>query len=120
MFGWIHRLRQRLRPAPPALGQVTFDAEVLSYRAPDGQESYLRWQDLEIIAIETTDLGPFIDDLFWVLRAQDGTSLAVPSQSTGTTDLVERLQQLKDFDNLAMIEALGSTDRQVFICWKRG
>lgn len=42
----------------------------------------------------------------------------LPSE-TSASQLLERLQQLDGFNNEAVIDSMGSTDNNEFICWER-
>jgi hypothetical protein len=41
----------------------------------------------------------------------------IPQGATGDAELLARLQRLDGFDNLAVIEAMASTDNWRFVCW---
>jgi len=43
----------------------------------------------------------------------------VPQSSEGFGNLLERLQKLPDFDNEAVVKAMGSTSIAKSLCWKR-
>lgn len=79
----------------------------------------LPWVDLEAVDIETTDRGPFEDDVLWRLTARDGTLLLIPSETEGFDVLLSRLQTLPGFDNEAVIRAAASGENAVFACWRR-
>ena len=83
-----------------------------------GEQQSVRWDELEEVAIVTTDCGPFLDDVFWMLCGKN-RGCVVPSESLGTNELIERLQKLPGFDNHAVIQAMGSTDNARFVCWTR-
>jgi hypothetical protein len=76
------------------------------------------WDDLVEISIITTDEGPFVDDVFWILSGSTSGCLA-PSEAEGTKELLSKLQQLPGFDNEAAIRAMGSTSNAKFLCWQR-
>jgi len=103
---------------PERLYQVTVDDVGCTCLRPDGQRESVRWDALEEVLLVTTDAGPFQTDVFWVLAAGE-TGVAVPQGATGEGELLERLQQLPGFDSRAVIAAMGCTDNQRFICWKR-
>ena len=42
------------------------------------------WDDLAAVVIRTTDLGPFVDDVFWLLQRGDGSVVVVPSESAAS------------------------------------
>lgn len=79
----------------------------------------MSWVELEEVDIQTTDQGPFVDDVRWVLRSSNRTTLTIPSETDGMDRLLQRLQQIPGFDNEAVIRAAGSTDNAVFPCWRR-
>lgn len=107
------------KPRPPlAKDVVTFDDEKIIRTAPDGKLEVVRWDDLQEVSIITTDEGPFVDDVFWVLSGSSSGCLA-PSEAVGTKDLLPKLQQLPGFDNDAVIQAMGSTSNAKFLCWRR-
>ena len=92
---------------------VSFDDAQVVRTLSDGRTESIRWRDLREVQIVTTDQGPFVDDVFWLLIGEDGGCL-VPSQAEGMSALLERLGELPDFDHRAVIEAMGSTDNNRF------
>jgi hypothetical protein len=97
---------------------VTFDDRQIVRTLPDGRIESVRWDDLEEIAIITTDEGPYVDDIFWLLKGTSG-GCAVPSEAEGMKELLPRLQELRGFDSKAVIEAMGSAGNATFVCWRR-
>jgi hypothetical protein len=104
---------------PKDKARVTFDAECVTRTLPDGRTETVRWRDLREVRILTTDEGPYVDDVVWLLLGGEGGGCAVPSETEGTDELLPRLQQLPGFDNEAVIQAMGSTAGAEFVCWKR-
>jgi len=114
----IFRLFRRTKSKSP--DRVTFTDEAVTRVRPDGGGETIRWDDLHEVDILTTDEGPWREDVFFLLLASDGKSgCAVPQSSEGSKLLFERLQQLPNFDNEAVIRAMGSTANARFVCWKR-
>jgi len=108
----------RRRPTPvrqPCV--VTFDDDAITCRRPGGLVETVRWSDLHSVVIHTTDEGPFVEDIFWVLAGSE-SGCVIPDDSDGIRPLLERLQQLPGFDNHALMEAMSSTDNADFLCWK--
>src|SRR5688572_6390310 len=97
---------------------VIFDDEAVSRTMRDGRIERVRWDRLCEVGIITTDEGPFVDDVYWMLIGDDGTGCAIPSSATGCDALLRRLQALPGFDNLAVVQAMGSTDNASFVCWR--
>jgi hypothetical protein len=113
-------LLSRLFPRKPrGRDTVSFDDRQIVRTLPDGRTEVVRWDDLEEVSIITTDEGPYVDDVYWLLKGTSG-GCAVPSEAEGMKELLPRLQQLPGFNNKAVIEAMGSARNTTFICWRRG
>lgn len=97
---------------------VSLSADGVHCRSPDGIFKNVRWEELEMVEILTTDAGPFAPDVFWMLHGSNG-GVAVPQGASGESDLVEKLQSLEGFNNEAFIDAMASTSNQSFVCWRR-
>jgi hypothetical protein len=72
-------------------------------------------EELVEIRIETSDQGPFVEDVEWVLVFADGGEARFPQ---GAVDLA-RLQELPGFDNDAVIGAMQCTDNRTFVVWRK-
>ena len=94
------------------------DTEVRCVR-PDGQLERVTWNDLQSVTIQTTDKGPLVADVFWLLKSSTGASCVIPQGATGERALLERLQELPGFDNEALIESMSCAKNGKFLCWKR-
>jgi hypothetical protein len=99
--------------------KVSFDELGVTRTLADGRQESVRWDDLCEVVILTTDEGPMVDDVKWILRGTEGGCL-VPSETAGMDVLLPRLQELPGFDNEAVIAAMGCTDDRAFLCWRRG
>ena len=121
MLGW---LKSKLAPnrdeelQPEGSYVVTVSDADVSCEHPTGITQSVAWDDLEVVAIETTELGPFVTDVFWQLAGKR-SGCVIPLGAIGEDALIRRLQALPGFSNEAMIEAMGSTSNQTFVCWKR-
>jgi hypothetical protein len=106
-------------PAPSATGKVrvSFDAERVICQAGD-KKMEVEWEKLVGVAIRTTDEGPFVDDVFFLLVGDDSL-VVVPSEADGAKELLARLQDLPGFDHQAVIAAMSCTENQTFPCWER-
>jgi len=102
---------------PPGTGPfVELSAEQIIYHQPDGTLCSVSWESLRAVLIETTDEGPFVEDVWWILIDAEGHCI-IP-QEAGTEPLLARLQQLPDFDNDTVIAAMASVENQRFLCWR--
>jgi hypothetical protein len=90
----------------------------VTYHRPDGISRTVLWDDLRAVLIETTDEGPFVEDVWWILIDSDGHCI-IPQGAEPEGELLGRLQQLPGFNNDAVIAAMGSVENQQFVCWQR-
>src|SRR5262249_21451546 len=99
LFGGGHAARS------PAAGTVEIDDVGVRRWLRDGKSESVKWSALARVELMTTDKGPAVDDIFWVLSGDDGTGCVVPSENPEAERLLARLQELPGFDNKAFITA---------------
>ena len=101
--------------------RVYFDDETISVVRQDGSRESVRWNDLSAVVIQTTDQGPFNDDVFFILMGKDDRSgCVVPQGAIGESELFSALQiRLPGFDNEKVIEAMSSSENRSFLAWSR-
>lgn len=117
-MGLLSWLKSRLvQPPPAAQDTVSFDDHAVRFLSSDGTEGSVRWENLQAVYIDTTDTGPYAEDVFFVLGAKD-FDLAVPQGSAGMESLLERLGRLPGFDHEAVCRAMCCADNNRFVCWK--
>jgi len=109
-------LKRKARAVP----SVFIDDLVVRRELGDGKIEEVAWEDLVEVQIVTTDEGPFVDDVFFLLAAHDGTGVCVPQGAPGSETLLERLQKFPNFDNGEVIRAMACSDNARFVCWKKG
>lgn len=98
---------------------VVFDERLIIVQDAAGQPRELPWGAIAGVSIETTSAGPFATDLFWLIEARDPRqSLILPMDADGEHELLKAMQsRLQGFDNMAVVEAMSSTDDAVFKIW---
>lgn len=96
------------------------ETEVVNQR-PDGKIERVALDDLSAIIIETNDSGPLGADVWWLLlgKSKKKTGCVFPQGATGEKAVLDYAQSLPGFDNEMLIEAMGSTENQRFLCWRR-
>lgn len=107
--------RSSSRRAPPRERVVVDDAGVT--RRAGAFIERIGWRELQAVEVLTSDVGPFGEDLYFLLRGANGGGCAVPHAQAG--ELLPRLQALPNFDHRALLRAVGSTDHARFVCWRR-
>ncbi|QTN30919.1 hypothetical protein HZ994_00780 [Akkermansiaceae bacterium] len=85
---------------------------------PDGTVEEIMWDEISRFDIETNSLGPFAPDVFWILHG-DGRGCIIPQGATGDGKLLERLQQLPNFNSEKFMEAMASTSEATFEIWRK-
>lgn len=111
-----HAITGTPRLQPESRYVVTVSESNVSCRNPDGTIGTVEWQDLQTVDLITTDDGPFLPDVFWVLRSS-ATTCIVPGGATGESELLQRLQQLPGFRNDLIL--MSSIDNRRFVLWER-
>lgn len=123
-MGLLAKLKDRLRVATnsdlnfESKWVVTVSENEISCVRPNGIVESLTWDELEVVAIETTDEGPFVADVFWLL-AGETSGCVVPLDATGEDLMLKRLQTLPGFDNETLTEAMSSTSNARFVLWRK-
>ena len=67
----------------------------------------------------TTDQGPFVCDVFLVLRFRDGTAWQIASESPCYKDFYDALSKSLPLDQEQALQAMFSTDNALFPLWER-
>lgn len=113
MFEFLKRKRVERTPA------VTIDDRGVRRDLGDGTLEEVAWNDLVEVQIVTTDQGPFVDDVFFLLAGSNGKGCCVPQGAPGSESLLDRLQGLPGFKNDQVIQAMGCSEKARFVCWKK-
>lgn len=79
-------------------------------------EERIAWAHLVEVRIVTTDEGPLLEDIFWLLLDAAEKGVAIPGADIAA--LLPTLQKLPRFDNEAVIQAAASTDNASFVAWR--
>ncbi len=78
------------------------------------------WGDMTAILVETTSAGPLMEDVFFILAGSGRNGCVVSQEAAVRTQLLEELQRrFPEMDDRKLIEAMGCTDNQTFLLWKR-
>ena len=96
----------------------SFDGKVITADGLPAKRTEVRIENLREVGIETTDKGPFIEDVFWLIN-RETEALRIPQDSPVFELLMDYFGKLESFDWAAFSESMGCTDHQYFVCWKR-
>lgn len=75
-------------------------------------------EQINEIAVVTTDEGPFVDDVFLVLSGGD-KEIKIPQEAENFEALFDVFKKFEGFNFEAFIEAMSSTENAKFVCWRR-
>lgn len=117
---WIEKVltgERRVTTVASGLAVVTLSDLGIVCTRPSGLVESVSWQDLKLVAIQTTDRGPGACDVFWLL-AGDKSGGVVPQDSIGGEALLQRLQALPGFKNDEVMKAMKCADNNTFVCWQ--
>ncbi|MCH9651343.1 MAG: hypothetical protein K0U98_24165 [Deltaproteobacteria bacterium] len=104
---------------PESLFEVTLDDQAVVGKRPDGKKESVSWDNLTSVAFETNNSGPWGPDVIWLpIGTETISGCPVPQGGTGDQAHLVRLQQLPDFNNEAIISAMGLVESQRFLCWE--
>ena len=125
MFGnvitWFRRKREERRSALMFERQVVvkFDDAGIAAAYPGGEVQSISWSEVQCVAIETNDSGPWGADLWWLLEGGPNRC-AYPGGARGEQEaLAEYPKRFSGFSDAAVIEAMGCTSNARFVCWQR-
>lgn len=74
-------------------------------------------KELKKISIITTSEGPLYPDVFWLIETSSDI-IIVPSEGPAE-NFLSYVQDIPDFSNEQVIEAMKSTEDKIFTCWEK-
>jgi len=107
------------RRAPPrprrAAAEVHLGGEGISAVDSFGSRMHVAWSRLVEVGILTTSDGPWGEDVYVVLKDDNGSHCVVPHSLA--SEVLKRVLRLPGFDHAKFIVAMGSTSEAKFVCW---
>lgn len=86
----------------------------------DGHVESVRWTELVEVGVLTTADGPLSTDVYILLVGPDDTGVVLGHDELDQAHLLDLILDLPDFDHLAWVRAMGSTEEASFRVWRRG
>lgn len=111
LFGWFRRPKKRERI-------VVDDSGVVRHMINGDTESVL-WSEIQQVTVITTDEGPWLEDVFFMLMVDESSGCCVPQMAEGAKAVVDRILKLPGFNEAMFREAMGCTSNRRFVCWVR-
>jgi|SRR5688572_33401538 len=100
------------------LWQVNISDTDLQVSDPNKNVRSMQLSNIRGIAIQTNNSGPLGSDVIWLISDGDST-ISFPLGASGENSALRFFQTLDGFDNLKFINAMSSTDNNVFILFKK-
>jgi len=119
VFSWLKSLFGTRESRTPHVHGIEWDDNGITRALPDGRSEGVTWANLVRVSVLTTDEGPFVEDVFFVLESADGKGCVVPQEADHDSRLLEFLQKLPGFDNEQLVRAMTSVENARFLCWER-
>ena len=109
-----------LRPlgafASPFRTDYSLQGRTLTIKRPFRDGFAVRIDELDEIGIETTDQGPFVEDVFWILK-QGPMRLRIGDPHPVFRQLMDGFGSLEGFNWESFAEAMSCIENQYFPCW---
>ena len=113
MFGWLKAYFTANYNRPL---EIVIDARGAWRDLGSGQSEQVRRDELKRVEIMTTDEGPFVEDVFWLLDAGDH-GCVIPGEFGN--QILDHIGDCPGIDHEAVIKAMGCTEDDRFVVWSR-
>jgi len=104
------------KAAAGTIAEVKLEKDELIVIFKNGNLENHFFKDLKKVAIITTDQGPFVDDVFWLMHFKN--IIMIPQGCPGEEKLLERIQRLPSFNNEQIIKAMSCSENETFVVWE--
>ena len=92
--------------------------ESITVIRPGRVKEMIRWDDVRSISVITTDEGPFLPDVWFVLQGNDG-QCQFPQGAPKADEAYERISLFDGFDFETFIKSMSSTENARFLLWQQ-
>lgn len=118
MLAWFKSWLARKSPNHKRQLVFSFDGKCITADGPLAEKTLVRVENIQEIGIETTDLGPYVEDVFLLIN-RDTDALRIPQGSAVFNELMAYCDTLEGFDWQPFTAAMSCTDSKYFLCWKK-
>jgi hypothetical protein len=118
---WIGEVRRQRKDAAVYERAVVVrtDEQGISAQYPDGTILSIRWDEVQCVAIETNDSGPWGADVWWLIEGNQ-SRCAYPGGANGDIDALKSMEsRLTGFNDECVVQAMACTSNRRFVCWQR-
>ena len=114
---WFQRRRLAATPFYERT-RYSFDGITLRASDPLGGDQQLTCSDFVDVGVETSCLGPFVEDVFWLIN-REAEMIRVPQCSPVFALLLQHSESFAGFEWDAFAGAMACTEDRYFPCWSR-
>ena len=115
----ISTLRDLFRTKnPEAIVRARLTDSELIITEQDGTVHRMLISQMKKIAIETTDTGPFVEDVYWAI-SDGSTTLRVPQACPDFQQLLDGFGKFTGFNDESFVRAMTCAENQEFVCWTK-
>lgn len=120
LSGWLFKFftTPLLLVAPHSRTNYWLRSDTFTFKRPFSRPISMRIDEFDEIGVETTDQGPFVEDVFWVLK-RGQMRIRIGDPHPVFKMLMERFDSLEGFDWRPFIEAQSCSENRYFLCWRR-
>ena len=104
--------------APYFRTNYSLDGYFITVSRPFCRSVSVRIDQLDEIGVETTDQGPFVEDVFGFLK-QGTMRIRIGTPHPNFKMLMDYFGSLEGFDWRPFAEAMSCSDNRYFLCWRR-
>ncbi|HEX8956362.1 MAG TPA: hypothetical protein VF798_08815 [Burkholderiaceae bacterium] len=106
---------------PEMLTELTFSADSISAKYPDGGIISMKWSELTNIGLASTAAAPGDPSLYWGLHSgKQVPTITYPHGTVGDKELLaEFARRLPGFDMEKVMQAVAATGRAHFQVWSK-
>jgi hypothetical protein len=97
--------------------KYSFDGSVIRACDPLHADQSISISDISDVGIETNCLGPFAEDVFWLID-REGAAIRIPQCSPVFGNLLDHFKNLERFDWDAFTRSMSSAEDAYFPCWE--
>ena len=117
---WLFKVLSKplLLVAPYFRTNYRLHGDTLTFKRPFSRPVSLRIDEFDEIGVETTDQGPFGEDVFWILK-RGQTRIRIGDPHPVFKMLLDRFDALNGFDWGPFTEAMSCAENHYFVCWRR-
>jgi len=104
--------------APYLRTNYWLSGQAITIKRPFRKSVSVSIDELDEIGVETTDQGPFVEDVFWILKRGE-LCIRIGDPHPIFKMLMDRFGLLEGFDWQPFVDAMSCSDNRYFMCWRR-